>query len=459
MKKAVVISLGVLVLAVVGAVLWLKALDLGDYTSKIESQIQEATGFEAHISTAPEISFLPFGVVASGITLHDPKTQNRLAVEALKVHIAFWPLLRQEIIVDTLELTRPSLVLHAPVVLPQAPPQNTQNTPSFSINTLRIVEGFVEDTRSNTRLEGIDIHAQEVVFATAEAFELKGDVAIAKARVGAHEVSQLRSLFALTPKAFHLRDSVGTWRKNAVQGEATVEIEGENPFVHVKINSPRLDLRHLFTEAKSNLGMEGVARVAVALSFPAKEPMPQLKGDVSIQAAQVQLLGIDLDRVITQYQKTQAFDAVDIGAFLVAGPVGALLTKSGDALGAWSGASGGETEVVSMRGDIAIVQGIATFEDVALATKQHRLAITGALDLPRQRFLGVHVGILDEAGCAVYAQAVEGTFSAPKIKTDQALLSQVGNMVGSLFGIVKRAAGVEEKRCESPFYSGAVAHP
>lgn len=54
------------------------------------------------------------------------------------------------------------------------------------------------------------------------------------------------------------------------------------------------------------------------------------RGTVSLRGHDFRLENLDLDRLLARADRSQQFNLVDIGAFLVAGPLGTLLTKGYD---------------------------------------------------------------------------------------------------------------------------------
>ncbi len=51
-------------------------------------------------------------------------------------------------------------------------------------------------------------------------------------------------------------------------------------------------------------------------------------GDVSLKGDNLMLYGLDIDALISKFERSQNFNLVDLGAFFLAGPFGPALTKS-----------------------------------------------------------------------------------------------------------------------------------
>jgi AsmA protein len=296
-----------------------------------------------------------------------------------------------------------------------------------------------------------------------KAVAFDGDIDIAQVVYDKYVLSKIAGAFAF-------KDAVATVSKldysifsSRTSGSAVINLAGKVPEISLKKQIPALNLAVLAkTLAEKDL-LEGTVDTRIDLKFrgsDAKAIKKSLAGNISVVGKGLGVIGYDLDKVLAQYDKSQNFDAVDIGAFLVAGPIGTLLTKGGDVGGALAGMKGGKTLLKDLVLQTDIKNGLAQLTDVAVATPKNRLAVKGALHLPAEQFKDVSVGVLEANGCAKYSQTITGTFTKPSIKVDQAAVSQVTNLVGSVFKQAKGLLpGTKKQECSEPFYQGAVAHP
>jgi AsmA protein len=53
-----------------------------------------------------------------------------------------------------------------------------------------------------------------------------------------------------------------------------------------------------------------------------------LNGDLSLNGENLMLYNIDIDTYIMKYERSRNFNLVDVAAFMLAGPIGPVLTKS-----------------------------------------------------------------------------------------------------------------------------------
>ncbi len=179
-----------------------------------------------------------------------------------------------------------------------------------------------------------------------------------------------------------------------------------------------------------------------------------MKGRVSLSGKDLVLHNMDLDAIISKLARSQKFNLLDAGAFLLAGPLGPAVTKSYNF--ADLGFSRGKEGKISRLASVwKVGDGSAEIEDAALATRHYRLAMKGRLDFSGLRFDGMTAAILDKRGCAVYSQKINGTLAHPKLGKLSMLESLAGPVLSVLGTVEKLLPGRECK----VFYSGSVPQP
>jgi len=98
--------------------------------------------------------------------------------------------------------------------------------------------------------------------------------------------------------------------------------------------------------------------------------------------------------------------------------------------------------------------GVAHTEDVAAATRKNRLAARGKVDYAARRFAGLNIAMLDKRGCAVFEQAVTGSFDDPQVTE----ANPVETILGPLIDLVEK--GIDQltghKSCRAGGAAGAL---
>jgi AsmA protein len=174
------------------------------------------------------------------------------------------------------------------------------------------------------------------------------------------------------------------------------------------------------------------------------------QGEASLQGENLEIAIGNLDEKLSHYESSQNFNLVDVGAFFIAGPLGTAATKGYDFASILQGTKG-NTEIRMLVSRWKVEQGVAHAQDVAMATKENRLAMKGGLDFVNRDFDDVTVAILDRKGCATVEQRVRGSFSKPDVEKPNVLVS----LTGPVSSLISKAAKMLGAKCEV-FYQGSV---
>ena len=199
-------------------------------------------------------------------------------------------------------------------------------------------------------------------------------------------------------------------------------------------------------DLKSHLAMKGKNMTDLARTA---------QGDVSLRGHNLSLESLDIDTLLQKYEKSQNFNLVDLGAFFVVGPLGAVLTKGYDFGSAYKESLGGESTILKLVSDWKVRNGIAEAADVAFITSKNRVALNGKLDFVNDRFEDVTVAVLNANGCATQSQRIRGSFNKPKIDKPNIFRSLIGPITSLA---TKSYDMLKGGRCDV-FYRGSLAQP
>ena len=175
-----------------------------------------------------------------------------------------------------------------------------------------------------------------------------------------------------------------------------------------------------------------------------------LGGSIFIAGDSLKLMGVDLDKFIKEFQKSQTFNLVDIGAMVLVGPAGILYTKGSDYLVLLGSDKGDTTRISRVNSQWQLDRGRIETQDVAFATLKNRVAMEGWLDLSTDS-LDITIAVINKRGCAIVDQRIYGDTNEPEyssVNIFETLLAPVTNAV-------KGVVGAECK----VFYNGNVLHP
>ena len=175
-----------------------------------------------------------------------------------------------------------------------------------------------------------------------------------------------------------------------------------------------------------------------------------MNGTINLSGNNLLLNGFDADEIINDFKRSQNFNLVDLGAVLLAGPVGIAVTKGSDFARLLVFNSGKSTNINELVSNWTVRNGTFEIQDAAFTTKLNRIALTGLIGFANKN-IDLTIALLNEYGCSVFSQQVYGNLDDPtlgKVKVVGTVLAPVTNLVDDVTG----------KDCVV-FYQGTVKHP
>ena len=208
-----------------------------------------------------------------------------------------------------------------------------------------------------------------------------------------------------------------------------------------------------FSQKKIGAGLMNFSTDLTLSGYTVLEMTASSVGEASLRGSNLTLATGDLDGELSRYESTQKFSLIDVGAFLVAGPLGLAVTKGYD-FARLLDSPGGSSEIPNLTSEWQIEHGVALAKDVAMTTAKNRIALKGALDFVNDRFQDVTVALVDKRGCVRVQQTARGPFSQPDVEKPNVLVS----MTGPVHTLVKQAKHLLGGHCEV-FYAGSLPPP
>lgn len=458
---------GLLVLVVLALLLF---VDANTYKPQLEAAASKALGMEVSVAGRLGIGFFP----GLHLTLVDGRIRNRgtdlISARQTRLGIDLFPLLQKKIRIGKIALIQPRISIERDSdgkfnfekskVPDEALPVLDLAKVSISDATLVYTdkqsgEGFeagnCELDLRRLRLSGgarPDLMKQLAFTARLACGEIrKNDFTVSDLKLTAEGKNGVFELKPVTMRIFGAQGS----------GNIQADFSGAVPVYHVRYSLPQFSVEELFKALSPQKVAAGPMDFSVNLSLQGKtvkETLQTAEGEISLRAKNLTLKGPDLDQEFARYESSQNFNLVDVGAFFFAGPFGMVVTK-GYSFASIIRGSGGGSEIRILVSDWKVERGVANSQDVAMATKQNRVALTGRLDLVNQRFDDVTMALIDARGCATVKQKISGSFQKPVVEKPDILMSLAGPAVRLLKKGRDLFPGAE---CEV-FYAGSVVPP
>ncbi len=454
------------------AAIFALTFDMNTYKSRIEASASDATGMNVRINGSIKFMLFP----STGALLENIVVQNREADVALikkaKVGIKLLPLLKREVVIRQIALVGLELFISKDkkgqynFEMPEKEPDGEGVAAGqFKAVKITVKKGNVLYL---DEISGMKTEAKECNFAIRDLYaggsefpgklSFDGLLSCAEVVAGGVGISDIRAdiktragKFEINPLTMKMFGGDGRAIIRGVlpdrDAEYSVElmIAGFNFEEMLGVLSQKKSIRGKM-DLKSHLTLKG---------SNTDEMIRTAEGKISLSGRSLLLDGIDIDRLLEKYEKSQKGNLVDVGAFLIAGPLGTALTKGYDFGNVYKESLGGEGSIEQLVSDWKISNGIAAAEDVAFTTRKNRIALKGNLDIVRDRFEDVSVAVLDPGGCAVFSQKIHGEFKNPQIDKPSIL----GSLLGPITSLIKKPIEMlEGDKCEV-FYHGSLEHP
>lgn len=458
---------GLLVLVATAVLIF---VDANAYKSRLEAAASETLGMEVKVGGRLGFGFSP-GLY---VTLEDMHIRNRgsglVAAKQASLGIDILPLLRKEIRIGKITLQRPAISI-------ERDPDGRFNfekpdTAGKTLTALDLAKVSLSDATllyvdrqsgEEYKAENCKADIRHLRFPGGKGPDLMKNLSFTavlscrEIRKNDFPVSDLRlsvdgnnGVVNLKPVTMHIFGAQGS-------GSMRADFSGAVPLYHVRYSLPQLNVEEFFKIFSPQKIAEGTMDFSANLSMQGKtvrEMKQTTDGDISLRGENLIFHGSDLDKEFARFESSQNFSLVDAGAFFFVGPLGLAATKGYDFAGIFRG-SGGRSEIRTVVSDWKFQHGMAQARDVAMATKQNRVALAGRLDFVNEQFDDMTMALIDAKGCATVRQKIRGPFQKPVVEKPNILKS----LAGPALKLLKKGRDLfPGGECEV-FYAGSVTPP
>jgi uncharacterized protein involved in outer membrane biogenesis len=472
-KKVLFITTGVITLAVFAGILAL-LLNIKVFKPQIEAAASTALGMDVRIKGRMGIALFPgFGLSLKDVSLRN-KGLDVVTIEQMRIGLKLIPLARFQIKITQVGLVKPvfSIVRFKNGMFNLEKPGPTSWEKLAAVKKISISQGSLvyTDETSGEKIEvgDMDLSVRNLVSSGTDSSEPFKNISFtADTRCKTLKIYN----FTLTNLAMRAAGEKGILDINPVSmdifggtgtGSVHADVKGPSPHYRVIYTLNRVgieELLQLYSLKKiPEKTIEGPINFSADLTATGKsadELKRSLNGDLSLNGENLMLYNIDIDAFVMKYERSRNLNLVDVAAFLLAGPIGPVLTKSYNFARLYEESQGGKGIVRKLVSVWKVKSGIAEARDVALASKKQRIAMKGKLNFINEQFVDVTVAVLDKRGCAVYSEKVHGPFREPQIDKESIFESIAGSVLNPLKDAWKF---MQNEKC-TVFYSGSVPQP
>lgn len=473
MTKRVLWGLGGVAAALVlTAGILLATFDVEKHKALIEEAASAATGMKVGILGGVRLKLFP----RASLSLENLFVQNRgLPVLSTRLSVAslrLLPLLAGKVRMQVIVLNAPKIFVTRDAtglfnfeILERVPDWEEVLGVLRGVERIFVTQGYVlyRDEATGRKIEAGECSFAFRIHAAGEGEpagspSLEGDVSCREAGTDELRVADVRAVVkagggAIEAKPVTMKilggDGSGSVRRATGDGR---------PEYAVDLGITRLRFEELLVAFGQEKNVVGALDLTAHLAMrgPGVDEMTRTaRGTVSLRGHDLRLENMDVDGLLEKVEKSQHFNLVDVGAFLVAGPLGTLVTKGYDFGSIFLKARGGKSAIRRLVSDWEVSGGVAEARDAAFTTEKNRMALRGKLDFVQGRFDDLSVAVLDAKGCALTSQKIHGDFKNPQV--DSPVPSP--SIVGAFISLLKKPSELFGRdECEI-FYRGVIEQP
>ncbi len=415
-------------------------VDINRYKPRLEAAASGALGLEVRIAGEMNLAlFPPLGMTLDGLRVARGE-EDVLRVERMRVDLKILPLLLGRIRFRDVGIVHPDLSLRRTSRGPfdferylYRPLRNAGKAlpGSFDrIDRISVTGGTIAyagtDPAIRARVEDLGIAIRDIAFPGPPGEELfrtlslAGTVTAAGGKIGDVEFSGI---------SFGITANNGNYEFDPVTLAAFGGTGGGNVWVNLSTPVPLVQVRYSLRGADvgnmlaasgwkeeipegnvdliANLFMKG--RDADALRGT-------MTGEISWRGNDLVSPGFDPDPLLSASGNGKVIPLPWVGALLLSSPPFAAATKRLPVPDNAAERTAGEGRIRTLVSRWAVKNAVFEAEDVALATNKHRVALTGRIDLPKERFDEITVALVDDKGCVLAGQTIRGAFRHPRIE-------------------------------------------
>ncbi|MCX4186232.1 AsmA family protein [Methylophaga sp. OBS4] len=464
---------GFLGLLIICTLLLISIVDINSYKSELETTASRALGMGVSINGGVEIGlFQGLLITLADVHIRNNEDRDIASVSKIKLGIDLLPLLKKEIRIVSITLKQPSISLETDsegnfnfrrqqTAAARLPVLNLKDI-SFSDGTF-----YYANKQSGDKFEASEcsMDMSQLQFAGGQWADLMKnlyltaelDCEVARRNDFAMSDFKLKAdgnngMFDVEPITMQLFGAQGT-------GSIQANFSDAVPRYEVSFSLPKFRIEEFFKTLSPNKKKvaEGEVDFSANLSMQGKavDQMKQtMGGQFSLRGDNLTLFGKDIDQSLSQFEASQSFNLVDMGAFFFAGPLGTVVTKGYRFASIFQG-DGGRSDIRTLISDWKMEHGVAQAQDVALATNENRIALRGGLDFINQQYDDMTVAVIDEKGCAKAQQKIRGSFQQPVVEKPSILES----LSAPLIDLLERGRDLfSDGECEV-FYAGSITVP
>lgn len=461
------------VAAIVLLVTLVVVFDLNWLRPQLNQNISEASGIQVKLGNI-EFSFSsPSTLSLQDIRLQQPGLDGK--IDRLTVRINLWSLLQRNLIIEQILLEAPKLAIDIEKLTnqPKTAADKTQQNAALPLDTVTIDQILVNDlnitdassaqnfavVKGNIQLLNLQLVKNATINPSSHLPGAKLQLYLTELMLQQSKLGSLKAIVQSNEQDIFIEQLTLDNTPSLIDLSATLHLPFDSPKIELAAKDNALQFEqwsHFFADA--SIKPQGLMTFSTSVSAQLTndeeiDPISIITGSFNAELQPGKIIGLDINSALTALKDSQETNLLDIGGYLLTGPLGLIAGQLFD-LSSGVSALGGETQVNHLSIVTEFSGGVIDMTNTALATEEYRLALKGKADIIKQEFHQFEFAILEQNGCADLSQTLNGPMSEPTSAVANSLLASIASPVTDIVSGVTNSIS----DCDV-FYSGPVQHP
>jgi uncharacterized protein involved in outer membrane biogenesis len=462
--------LGIIAAVLVFSLFILTSFIINRYKTDVERAITSQFGIEAQIEGKMQLKILPgFSLVINKLNLVNHETYF-LRAENVEFSMDFQSFVfGSNTIITSIHLNKPQVFIfknEKDIFNFEPISQGVNNLESkilYKLNNISIEDGkllYFDAQHDDTLfISGIKMSTHQIrIDGNFEKFSLKntyfeGDLNFCNLRLNALRLKNLQFKIVEINEQIVLSPANQKFYGGTLNGNVSIDLTKQIPETTLSFSANKVKIDSLLMDFETALYLRGNVELQADIqfnNFDWNTVKKSLRGNLSIAGENVTVYGFQTNVALEKFSKSGQFSAVNAGAALMAGPLGAIFTNDNALAKLLTYDSGDSTVANYLISKWSFENGIAKAEDVAFSESKYRIAVTGSVNCLERRYQNLNISLLNATGCPVLSQQLNGDFQGVNPETISFIENKNGVKVSVDEAISMR------KDCLTP-YSGTIA--
>jgi len=441
---------------------------INHFKSDVELAFSKRTGMKAQIEGNLQLKILPgFSLVINKLDLINNETyflRAETAEFALDFNSYF---LGQQVLITSIRLNKPQVFIFKGqnekfnFETSFEKEKNQAKPIKFNLIDFTLIDGsllYFDMGHEDTLLvSGINI-STELIKAEGEMeqfqlsnYTFSGQLGIGEFQLNAMHLKNLFLKVNASGGKISFLPSKTAFYGGTFSGTSSIDLNSEPAALSINYTAENVKIDSLLKDFDMPWYLNGRVKIEADLKFGSfnwNETKKSLQGSIALSGENVVMYGFDTRIAVENFEESGKFNAINAGAALMAGPVGAVFTNENSLTALLINNSGDSLIAKNFISSWEFLDGFVIAKDVAFSDGKYRVAALGRIDLLNKSYNNFFVALLNASGCPVLSQQIKGPILQPEIIS-------ISNMDGKM--PLKEALS-SRKTCTSA-YSGSISHP